>query len=279
MSLPTTSTLPSAFKLVHRVLSASASSTASSSSAQSAGLTTRELVREALALYRSENGLTGTSEQAAAAPDVADKGGKAQKGKGKAVPVRQTKGVNVLPEGHPFVSTTFLKQRILNTLQSQNLIAKSIRPSSPSSSSSSSTNTPSPASAAAGPSKLTFAWKLVDPRANASKAHPWSVPDHWDRLISGEAPGRLAAERKAVMEARKVDLQERAWAEGRDRRTEREIWQWEDRKDGLTTRLERLNLNKRRAEARPKKERRRIERWETLFGGVQEEARLQLGEA
>ena len=82
----------------------------------------------------------------------------------------------------------------------------------------------------------------------------------------------MHAEYTAHKAGRKVEEKERAFDSKKVRRSEREIWEWADRAEGLTTRLERIGLNTRRQAARPKKERRRIQRWEELGAGVAEPA-------
>ena len=80
--------------------------------------------------------------------------------------------------------------------------------------------------------------------------------DLWTRLLSGEHPGRVSAHLQAVLSEREKAAKERLYASGKAKRPEREVWEWEGREMELTTRLERGHLSKRRARARPKKERR-----------------------
>ncbi|WRT66542.1 uncharacterized protein IL334_003501 [Kwoniella shivajii] len=289
MPIPANSPLPNAFRLVRQILSTSTASE---------GLTTKELVREALTLCQSEN----PSPSPSPSPSQGDSSSTSSvisqspiepslaslKGKGKNVVVgKKEKGVNVLPDGHPFISTSFLKSRILAVLQSQDLLLKSPRKSSSSSSSSTpSTPSGSGSSSSGGSSssnsssgKPTFVWKISSPRQSNLSTSQWDFPNHWDRLIQGVSPGQLSAEYTSNKIARQKEERERGLDSGKLRRTEKEIWDWQGRKDGITTTLERLHLNKRRAEARPKKERNRIERYESLFGGVKDEARERLGQA
>ncbi|KAK8864550.1 hypothetical protein IAR55_001800 [Kwoniella newhampshirensis] len=259
MSLPAGSTLPTAFKLVHTILSSN----------PQAGFTTRELVREGIALYQASSSSGEASSSSSSASDTANPTPEAAKGgKGKAVKGRSSSGspgVNVVPEGHPFVSTSFLKHRVLPILQSQDLIRKSVHhPSASTSTPSSSAN----ATAQTSKSKPTFRWTLTPPSSTPSSLSTpaWSLPHHWDRILAGETPGKLHAELSQNKMARQVEEKERGFASGKLRRTEREMWAWEGRAEGLTTRLERLHLNKRRANARPAKERRRRDSWEKLFG-------------
>jgi hypothetical protein len=86
----------------------------------------------------------------------------------------------------------------------------------------------------------------------------WDTESHWDRLCSGEAlPSEIAHELVQVAQAREDAHKETLVAERRRRRTEREIMALpaDQRELGLSTRLERLYLNKRRGLARPAKER------------------------
>ncbi|WVQ99527.1 hypothetical protein IAU59_006663 [Kwoniella sp. CBS 9459] len=276
MSLPASSPLPRAFKLVHRILSSPTSSN---------GLTTKEIIREALKAHQSQsqadNSLSSSSASAGAEELEATPAPRKGKGKDKVVVghaqgQKKNLGVNVVPDGHPFVSSTYLKTRVLAVLKSQNLISKSIR-RAPSASSSSSD--PSSSTSNASGSRPTFTWKLNETRSSpststssssSSSVPTWDKSAHWDRLINGEAPGKLHAELTELYHLRKTEAKEQAFESKKARRSEREIWEWEGRADGLTTTLERLHLNKRRGEARPKKERRRIEAFETFVGGLNE---------
>ncbi|WWD17134.1 hypothetical protein CI109_101571 [Kwoniella shandongensis] len=252
MSLPPTSTLPTAFKLVHTILSANPST----------AFTTRELVREGIALYASSSSAEATSSTSSANASTSTNA-ESKKVKGKNVKERNSPGVNVVPEGHPFVSTSFLKHRVLPILQSQDLIRKSVHHTSPITSTSSSSTQSPPVK-----SKPSFRWTLVSsPTTPSNLTTPaWSLPEHWNRLLSGETPGRLHAELTANKSSRKSEEKERAFDSGKLRRNEREIWGWEGREEGLTTRLERLHLNKRRGGKRPEKERRRRDQFGLLAG-------------
>ncbi|WVF71339.1 hypothetical protein IAT40_006142 [Kwoniella sp. CBS 6097] len=290
MSLPASSPLPKAFKLVHRILSAPTSSN---------GLTTKEIIREALKAHHIENpfsasSVANASQAEADEPVIAAKGKGKAKAKGKNAVIghghgqKKNLGVNVVPDGHPFISSTYLKTRVLAVLKSQNLISKSVRRAPPSAAaaasvSASSTSDPSSSSASAststsGGSRPTFTWTLNETRpitssssstsASASDLPTWDKSAHWDRLIAGEAPGKLHAELTELFALRKAEAKEQAFESKKARRSEREIWEWEDRADGITTRLERVHLNKRRGEGRPKKERRRIEAYEKYVDGL-----------
>ena len=110
--------------------------------------------------------------------------------------------------------------------------------------------------------KPVWVWRLVPPMpetaSSAQAGLMWDTESHWDRLCSGEGePSQLAYELKQVELARDAVRQEQMVAEGKRRRTEREIMALpaEERETGITTRLERLYLNTRRGLARPAKER------------------------
>ncbi|WVQ67283.1 uncharacterized protein L199_005478 [Kwoniella botswanensis] len=249
------SQLPSAFRLVRQILS-------ESTAAQ--GLTTKELVKEALKIYQSENPNHDATPLQASSSTVAESSTKGQgKGKGKGSNVlsvgKKEKGVNVIPEGHPFVSTSYLKSQILARLSSQSLLIKT--PSHPSSSSSGSSGKP------------TFVWRLNNPKQSNLSTPSWDYPSHWDSLISGEkTPGETYYEYKQNQLERREEEKQRALDSGKVLRTERQIWEWDGRKDGLTTNMERLHLNKRRREKRPQKERRNLLAYEGLGGNGKEES-------
>lgn len=144
---------------------------------------------------------------------------------------------------------SFLKKRILPVLSSQDLIVKSSKPTFA---------TP----------VGTFAWSLkppVDPALSESNPNPppsWNTDDHWDRLIAAsERPGSVAYQFNAYRAEVKTHKRLAALDNPSNRaarRTEREIWAWEERAEGLTTTLERTHLNVRRANGRPEKERARL---------------------
>ncbi|OCF60996.1 hypothetical protein L486_00640 [Kwoniella mangroviensis CBS 10435] len=253
------SQLPQAFHLVRQILS-------ESTAAQ--GLTTKELVKEALKIYQSENPNHDATRLQASSSTVAESSTKGQgKGKGKGSNVlsvgKKEKGVNVIPEGHPFVSTSYLKSQILARLSSQSLLIKS--PSHPSSSSSSGSS-----------GKPTFVWRLNNPKQSNLSTPSWDYPSHWDSLISGEkTPGQTYYEYKQNQLERREEEKQRALDSGKVLRTERQIWEWDGRKDGLTTNMERSHLNKRRREKRPLKERRNLLAYERLIGVNGNEERME----
>lgn len=119
--------------------------------------------------------------------------------------------------------------------------------------------------------KPVWVWRMVPPMPETSSSSQaglmWDTESHWDRLCSGEVePSKVAFELKQVEAARDVAFKELAVAEGRRRRTEREIMALpaELRETGVTTRLERIYLNKRRGLARPAKERKVMAELEDL---------------
>jgi hypothetical protein len=65
----------------------------------------------------------------------------------------------------------------------------------------------------------------------------------------------------------KVVAEQKAWKKPspEERSDPRKVMAWKGRAEGLTTRLERDYLNVRRANARPEKERRRIEEEKKLY--------------
>ncbi|WWD03352.1 hypothetical protein V865_001404 [Kwoniella europaea PYCC6329] len=250
------SQLPSAFQLVRQILS-------ESTAAQ--GLTTKELVKEALKIYQSETPNHDATGLQASSSTVAESSSKG-KGKGKGNNVlsagKKEKGVNVIPEGHPFVSTSYLKSQILARLSSQSLLIKT--PSHPS----------SPSSGSSG--KPTFVWRLNNPKQSNLSTPSWDYPSHWNSLISGEkTPGQTYHEFKQNQLERREEEKQRALDGGKVLRTERQIWEWDGRKDGLTTNMERLHLNKRRRDKRPLKERRNLLAYEGLNGGIEGEGGLE----
>ncbi|WWC62159.1 uncharacterized protein I303_104751 [Kwoniella dejecticola CBS 10117] len=260
MSLPASSPLPKAFRLVREILQA----------APPGGLSTKEIVKEAIRLYQVDNpsydpsssqastsssstSTSATTTTAESSTIASSKG----KGKGRASGssgsnTRKAKGVNVIPPDHPFVSTSYLKSRVLATLQSQALLSKTAQPSSAASSS--------------GSGKQSFAWRLSEARQSNLSTPKWDFPSHWQRLIDGVSPGQLHAEYTANKAARQEEERQRGFESGKVLRTERDIWEWAERRPVLSTNLERLHLNKRRAEKRPKKERTRLALFESYPG-------------
>lgn len=153
---------------------------------------------------------------------------------------------------------SFLKNHVLPTLQSQNLIHKHVVHLDDSESASS---TPSKR----GNAKRQFVWSLRDLPDVESQSTSWSYSEHWQRLLSGAQPEDVGAEHKHFLEQLKKDERRQAIESGAERRTEEEIWAWEDRKVGVTTEKERGHLNKRRGLKRPQKEWKRYGRWQQLF--------------
>lgn len=150
--------------------------------------------------------------------------------------------------------TSFLKRRVLPVLQSQRLIhIKPVREESTSK------------------AHTQFVWHISDPihdlipSTQFPNLRPWDPAEHWDRLIAGVHPAETAADLNTLLEKRDEAKKEKAYADGREKRPEREIWRWEGREPELTTRLERLHLNRRKQRARPGKER----KWMALRKGME----------
>lgn len=172
---------------------------------------------------------------------------------------RMAMAQKVLPEGHPWVSAkcvgsilpsssrselirySFLKRRVLPVLASQSLIIKKATR----------TGIALPGQRIKG--HLSFAWHLTQP-----KDGPWNRTEHWNRLLSGELPGKPAEEYQTFLASRDKATRDKRFASGRDQRTEREIWQWQRRPSEISTRLQRMHLSTRRQNARDGKERRLI---------------------
>ncbi|WVN88570.1 uncharacterized protein L203_103781 [Cryptococcus depauperatus CBS 7841] len=228
-------TLPEAFKLVHQILSANQT-----------GLHTKDIIRQGVALYK---------DKLPANAFIMEEPKDERKHKGKSKHVPEPK---LVPRGHPFVSTSHLKNRVLPVLQSQNLIHKHIvhqeTPPEPSTSKSKK-DKPRPL----------FVWSLRDlPDSNLVESS-WSTSEHWERLVGGEHPGAVGRDYELHQKDLRSAERGKAIDSGKVKRTEEEMWAWEDRKVGLTTNKERGHLNDRRQAARPAKERRRLDRWEKLF--------------
>ncbi|CAK9781094.1 hypothetical protein CC85DRAFT_282545 [Cutaneotrichosporon oleaginosum] len=159
---------------------------------------------------------------------------KKSKGKGKA----EVESIAV-PEGHPFMSGTFLKKRIIPVLESQNLVRKAWLDAVPGSS-------------------------LAKMSHHQRKHAMWVIQEEgklaerWDAITDPSLTlptlRRLGAEERAAKAEAAVKRREAAFNSGREERTERDIMAWADRPVGFTTSLERKHLNTRRARARPIKE-------------------------
>lgn len=145
------------------------------------------------------------------------------------------------------MTSSFLKNRILPVLSSQDLIVKSSK-----------ATFATPAGS--------FAWSLKPPseipESDPNPPPTWDTDAHWNRLLSGSSPSALAY----AYEAHRAEVKEHkrlaALADPTNRvarRTERDVWAWEGRAEGLTTILERTHLNVRKARGRPEKERARVE--------------------
>ncbi|WWC89155.1 uncharacterized protein L201_004073 [Kwoniella dendrophila CBS 6074] len=263
MSLtPSTNQLPTAFRIVRQILS-------NSSAAE--GLTTKELVKEALKLYQSENPNSSSSSIASSSSSSSQQESINVKGKGKNVvtSTKKDKGINVIPDGHPFISTSYLKSRILSRLESQDLLIKVPKKTQTSSTSSSSISSNSTSSSSSGTGsgggKQIFVWKINEPKQSNLNTPKWNFPEHWNKLIEGTStPGQLYFEYQQNLIARKEEEKQRGLDSGKVLRTEKQIWENENRLPILTTNLERLHLNKRKSLSRPKKERKRLELFQSV---------------
>lgn len=174
---------------------------------------------------------------------------------------------------------SFLKHKVLPVLESQHLVIKSMvlspsgtrswrwhlvqaapdghsasssggDPSNPSESDPSS-STPSASSSSSSP----LPQRVLEA---ATRLPNLDRDSHWDRLLSGTHPALLAADIRQIEHENAAAKKEARFEKGFSRRTEREMRSWEGREPGLTTRLERVHLNDRRARARPEKERRTL---------------------
>ncbi|WWC70171.1 uncharacterized protein I206_104119 [Kwoniella pini CBS 10737] len=261
MSLPSKSPLPKAFGLIHQILQSSPVE----------GLSTKEIIKEGLKIYQIENPSYNQQSSSSSSSTSSSTlttliGENSIKGKGKNVLInnnKNQKGINIIPEGHPFISTSYLKSRVLATLQSQSLLIKtSQQKQHQQSSSSTSTNT------GGGGGKPIFLWKLNEiKQSNLNNIPKWDFNEHWKKLINNEqSPGKLFFNLNKNKELRKKEEFERSLNnfQNKIKRNNQQILQWKDRKPFLTTILERSHLNKRRLEKRPKKERIRLNLFESV---------------
>ena len=110
---------------------------------------------------------------------------------------------------------------------------------------------------------------------------PIDIDTQWERLLSGEHPARTMTTVKEGIAGREKAMKEAKYADRSLARPERKIWEWEGRQPELTTRLQRLHLNRRNQRARPKEERKemrvrkRLEAMEQEAWGVAERELLQ----
>ncbi|ODO06233.1 hypothetical protein L198_01465 [Cryptococcus wingfieldii CBS 7118] len=232
------SPLPQAYKLVRQILSSSPY-----------GLHTKDIVRQGVALYADKL----PREALDNIPEPVNE--RIHKGKKKHVPEKQ-----LVPEGHPFISTSFLKNRVLPVLQSQNLIHKHPVHPKPSE-----LDPSSPSAAKRGNAKLEFVWSLREQPADLPEGVSWSTAEQWERFIQGEHPGLVGRDYKEMLEQIKVAKRKEAIESGKARRTDEEIRAWEGRRVGVTTEKERYHLNKRREANRPRKEWKNQEEWQRLL--------------
>ncbi|WVQ73907.1 hypothetical protein IAR50_003488 [Cryptococcus sp. DSM 104548] len=228
--------LPQAYKLVRQILSSSPS-----------GLHTKDIIRQGVALYADK-----LPKEAFDIPEPVNE--RVHKGKKRHVPEPK-----LVPEGHPFISTSFMKNRVLPVLQSQNLVHKhAVHPKS------SDPNAPSPSTKRSN-AKLDFVWSLRDEPSDLPEGVAWSNAEQWDRFLRGEHPGLIGRDYKEMLKEVKVAKRRDAIESGQIRRTDDEIRAWEGRRVGVTTEKERYHLNKRREANRPRKEWKNQEKWQQLL--------------
>lgn len=138
---------------------------------------------------------------------------------------------------------SFLKNQILAVLTSQDLIRKRVTP------------------ADGKVQKHQFHLNLENPTLppSLSTSIPtWDTHAHWSRILSGERPSALAHEYAKYKSSISSVKRDSRFDTGKVLRSERDVWAWSGRQEGLTTVLERDHLNVRRARARPGKERQRL---------------------
>ncbi|WVQ82076.1 hypothetical protein IAT38_004204 [Cryptococcus sp. DSM 104549] len=249
-------TLTQAYKLIRQALATS----------PKAGLSTKDIVREGLTLY------DGPLPEPTPVEPRFGKDGRRLKPLGvdpslltteeralhswKKIKKKYTPEPRLVPEGHPFVSTTFVKREILPTLASLNLVHKHALHADPSRPSSSTRVKGS------GPN---FVWSLVNedsstdstksPKSPSRESRPtFSSENQWDLLLQGAHPGEIHAIRKQYLAELAEEQRAKEIESGRARRTDEEVWAWDERRPGITTAPERAHLNKRRERNRPAKE-------------------------
>ena len=148
----------------------------------------------------------------------------------------------------PLTRCSHLKSRILPTLESQRLIHRRYVPIT--------SEYPKI------PGESRFRWFLTRPetQANGNEKLSFSIPDHWQRLLSGEHPQKTYHTWQRVKDARQAAQREADLAAHRIQRTEREIWTWEGRDPDMTTRLQKIHLNRRNQRRKVKEERELVAR-------------------
>ncbi|GMK55277.1 hypothetical protein CspeluHIS016_0203330 [Cutaneotrichosporon spelunceum] len=156
------------------------------------------------------------------------------KGKGKA----EVEPI-VVPEGHPFLSGAYLKNRIIPVLESQKLVRKAWLDAVPGSS----------LARMSHHQRKHAMWVIQE---DGNLAQRWDMIT--DPAMDQETLRRLGGQERLSREAAQRARREKAFASGREERTDRDIMAWADRPAGFTTSLERKHLNTRRDRARPAKE-------------------------
>lgn len=110
--------------------------------------------------------------------------------------------------------------------------------------------------------------RLAAERPEGQKTVVWRLDtdgwrnEKWDTITSADLSeqdlSRQGWEVAQILQAEKRAAREAALNAGEEERTEREVMQWAGRPKGVSTPLERLHLNTRRARNRPEKEQRRV---------------------
>ncbi|KAL7421961.1 hypothetical protein Q5752_003733 [Cryptotrichosporon argae] len=206
----------------------------------------RELVADGVAATHAD---AGTS--AGAGAGVGGLAAAAVKGKGKARAGRDEAGASSVPDGHPFVSGTFLKKRILPVLESQHLVVK---------------RATLPFGAKSEREKKQFLFSL----APASDADAVAVAGQWDRVLSGAPLAVVGGDYLAALDSA-PGAEETLSAKERERA---------ERRKEVEVKLGRVHLNTRRARARGEKEERRMRKEQErarMWDEVKEEARREAG--
>ncbi|BEI85460.1 hypothetical protein CcaverHIS002_0508610 [Cutaneotrichosporon cavernicola] len=160
------------------------------------------------------------------------------KGKDEVEPV-------AVPEGHPFLSAGYLKNRIIPVLESQRLVRKAWLDATPGTS----------LARMSHHQRKHAMWVIQEEGKLAAR---WEAIT--DPALDQAGLRRLGGQERLSREAAARSRRETAFTTGREERTERDIMAWADRPAGFTTNLERKHLNTRRNRARPVKEARVAER-------------------
>ena len=155
-----------------------------------------------------------------------------------------------IPLEHPFRSAKYLKTRILAVLESQELIHKEAIRAVPGTVKGATTSR-----ALDGDS--CFRWFLTPPKPHRAvdPMGKWSVPEHWDRLCQpGQNTASIYYDLKNTKRLQAIVERERRIKAGKEKIPERESWIRPDRIPGVTTRLQRMHLSRRKQKSRTAKE-------------------------